>query len=133
MREDSQALATMHDDSQGMRDASSTWGVSEDPETRVVVMRLPKHVTANTVKAAISAVADRLVAGRQRVRVVADLRDVRSFDLAAPLVAVMTAAPITALVSELEIVASNKLVRVAATSAAAVLGVRYIVRPPEAC
>ena len=130
MREDSQALATMNQPSTS-QDATPTWLVDEDPRTNTVVMHLSAHVTATVVKAAIAAVTERLVARGGPSFVVADLSAVRSFDLAAPLVAVILAAPVAGLVTEVDIIATNKLVRAAATSVAAVLRLKVTVHPAE--
>ena len=130
MRDDSQALATLVEPSSS-RDATPSWLVDEEPQTGSVVIHLYAHVTATVVKAAIAAVTERLLARGRPSFIVADLSAVRSFDLAAPLVAVILAAPVAGLITEVDIIATNTLVRAAARSIASVLRLKVVVHPAD--
>ena len=92
---------------------------------------MPRYVTKEVVQAAVTAAAERLVGRGQPSTVVADLRAVERFDLIAPIVALKIARPVASLIAHVDILASNKLVVVAATSAASVLGVRFTVRSED--
>lgn len=108
--------------------SDSPWSVEEDTATGVLTIYLSGHLYTETVVEAVGVLVERLRQRNLPTRVVADLFDVTSFDVHAPLAAVRIAAPMKASITEIEIIAHRPLVLVAAISAANLLDLRCTVR-----
>jgi hypothetical protein len=106
------------------RSASST----VEDVGHALLMRFPSHLTAD-IAAAMTAEVARLIRRRDApTRIVADLSWVETFDMTAPIAAVRKAVPVSPMIECVEIIAKRRVVRVAAVSAARLLGLRCITR-----
>jgi hypothetical protein len=102
--------------------------VTEDAATGVLTIRLAGHVDKDTAVEAVGELADRLLDCGIPTVIVADVYDVESFDVDAPVAAVKVAAPAARLISHVEIIVKRQIVRLAAISAARLLGLSCTVR-----
>jgi hypothetical protein len=104
--------------------------VTQDSTTGEFVLRFPSHVGKTIASSAIVELAQRLTERGRPAPIIVDLSEVQTFDLVAPLVALQAAAPVATLIGHVDIIASNALVRVAATSACRALGLDFSIRAP---
>ena len=104
------------------------WWVEDDARIGGVVIRLSGHVDTQTIREAVSELARLLREYGAPTKVVADLFEVTSFEPKAPVVAVQVAFPVARLIDEVEIIAHQIPVRIAAVSAAHLLGLKCRVR-----
>jgi hypothetical protein len=105
-----------------------SWAVWPDAETGAFVIWLSGHVTTATAIDAVRRLIDLLVEREVPAFVVADLLDVVSFDADAPVASARIAMPVAHLVNHLEIICTRQTVRIAAVSAARLLGLHVSVR-----
>jgi len=109
-------------------DADPSWSVTEDSTTGALEIHLFGHVDVDTIHEAVSELVTRLRERAVPTLVVADLLDVTGFDVDVPVAAVRLAAPVSALIDAVEIIVQRRMVRIAAVSAAHLLGLRCTVR-----
>jgi CheY-like chemotaxis protein len=100
--------------------ANASWIVNR-PDGGAVVITLTGHVSAGDMRAAAKAVARQL--GEKPGRVVADLRRLRSFDLAAPSVAQETVWPVRRRMEHVVVLGGSLMARLVSRAACAVLRV----------
>jgi hypothetical protein len=104
------------------------WKIFEHPACAMLTVRLPAHLTADVSRDVTTEMVVRLRAFSEPIPVVVDLYDVERFDVAAPMIAVRIVAPVVRLIDALDIIVRNRALRVAAITAAHVLGVPYQLR-----
>jgi len=105
-----------------------SWSVLDDPVTGEVIARLPPHISSEIAAATCVEIAQRLVERAQPTVVVIDLYEVDSIYAGAPLAGVRVLLPVASLIDRFDFIVRRRFVRIAAISAAHVLGVRYTVR-----
>jgi hypothetical protein len=93
-----------------------------------ILLRFPRHVSTEIAAAAVAQAACVIRRRDMSMVIIADLSLVQSFDLAAPIAAVREAIAVTPMIERVEIIARRRVVRVAAVSAARILGLRCVVR-----
>ncbi|MFN7146022.1 MAG: hypothetical protein ACK4YP_19770, partial [Myxococcota bacterium] len=101
------------------------WSVDEDSAEGRVTLRLSGHVTAEMMEGSVRALAAALHGRSDRWILDADLLEVTGFDARVPLVAAELFRPHVARVAHLRIRCRDRRVRVAAATAAAVIGLRF--------
>jgi hypothetical protein len=102
--------------------------VFDDPETGGLVARMPGYITGVMAAVTSAEIAKRLAErGTPRV-VVVDLYDVEDQDVIAPLVAIKGVMAVVGLIERIEIIVRRQTIRIAATTAAHILGLNFTVR-----
>ncbi len=81
----------------------SPWSVHDDPASGEVVAQFPPYVSSAIAVEAIADIARRLVGRGQPGVVVVDLFDVESFDVAAPIAAMVAASSVVRLVERVDL------------------------------
>jgi hypothetical protein len=107
-----------------------SWSVCEDPSSGHVRMKFPRYVSTEIAVAATNEIARVLLERRMPAIIVADLAEVESFDVGAPIASVRAALPARVLIERVDIIARRRIVRLAAVSAAKVLGLPITLRSP---
>ena len=102
------------------------WSVWDDGGA--VTIRLSGHVDDAMAADAVARLTERVLARGRSLLIVADLLDVEGFDVHAPVAAARAARPIAHLIEHVDLIVVNRIVRIAAVSAAALLGLRCVVR-----
>jgi hypothetical protein len=106
----------------------TVWSLAEGPATgQKVTLRFYGHVTAGAASAAVKAVAACLQKRARPTVIVADLGGVVGFDAIAPLAAVHAALGTISFIERVDILVRHRVARVAAVSAACVLGLPFTV------
>jgi len=105
-----------------------SWSVLDDHLTGQVIARLPPRISSEVAAATCVEIAQKLVERTQPTVVVIDLYDVDYLYAAAPLAGVKVLLPVASLLDRFDFIVRRRFVRIAAISAARVLGVRYTVR-----
>jgi hypothetical protein len=102
--------------------------VTKDAHTGTVTLWILGHADTPTVTESIVELVHLLQERGRPTRIVADLLDVVSFDVDAPVAAARLAAPVVPLIEHVEIIARRRLIRIAALSAAHLIGLSCSVR-----
>ena len=105
-----------------------TWSLVEDPARARVLVRFPAFVTAGIAAEATAAIARILCERGAAMVVVVDLAEVEAFEVHAPVAAVRAALKAVGLISRVELIVRRRIVRIAAVSAARILGLPCTVR-----
>jgi hypothetical protein len=112
----------------GTEDSIDTWFMTEDHANRRVVLRFSGFITAKMAAGAIAAVVAAARHAGEPIFLVADLLDVKGSSHEATIAAIGQLPAGSRLVEGVELIVASRIVRVAAITAAHILGVPYLVR-----
>lgn len=101
------------------------WSVTHGPEKNVLRLRLPKHVSTGTARAAITELVNEINAMDRPCVIVADLLAIHPFDADAPVMAARVVSPAVGKIEHVYILTDSPLVRSAASAAATSVGLRF--------
>jgi len=104
------------------------WSVRDDPDSGRLIAQLPRYISGEIAAMTSAEVARRLTERGQPTVVVVDLYDVEDQDMIAPLVAMKGIMGVAGLIHRVDLIVRRQAIRVAATTAAHILGLNFTVR-----